>query len=1496
MRMKNRMKKGIAVMLSGALTFSMAAGMIPGRVSRVQAENDTADSKSAVAYYATKEQLMDDTFAPDADGKPKNIGKLEFGNRKEGKSWMPQTWYVLGADSSIEGDNTVVFAAEPMLVGSQFNRDKQDRSYYATDGTYTGGNPRTISASHYGASLLREALQEMSEDSYSDEKSYFTREERKLLQKTTVTTKDIKNNKDYTTSDELYALKGEVGDTTLRVGSNDDKVLAMDPYWQYGRYSSFWLRSAYSTDKIPVAVSVASMGSQVSYSQNITALYSSSYAIRPAANLDMSDVFFASSVPAGYGAALDLKDYDAMTLRLDGKSKGMDIGTVEYNPDQGVIKAEKGTIGNQYDGYGDPYYGGVDYGDSYYHVYLVIQGGDDTDPWSYGEYITGLEYIDTADIQSELAKRGVETGDIDLKDCKIWLETTGWFYNMTYAVSATETEENLDSEIAFASVRDIDEPKAGVLLDTSATCSSSGVSTTTPAVIWTPNDTTAGYNTSYTASITLAAKKHYNFSESVTGRTNGNKAKVKKNSDGTLTLTYTFPKTAAQTPSEPEHKHCVCGTNNMTVGDHTCDTARTWTGVSDLAEITGSGYYYLTEDIVLDRYITDDNSYTCYGWVAPDNAVLCLNGHSITMKNPEESAVDKTQEVNKYYDGYVDTIDVEHHFTLTDCKAGDAQGKIAHASNKMGRAIDVRGGTFDMYGGKISENASEYDIGGSGVVIRTGRNHSTDGTFNLYGGEISVNKCKIGGGVSVFGGTFNVYGGSITKNIADSTFGLGSDLGHGGGVYVSAGDTFHMTGGTITGNTSDNTGAGVYAGAYAYYAGSASAKTDVSGTATIIDNRNNGKADNICLVNAADDGKMANSVIEVRGNMTGKIGITYKGASDADMPVLVATGVDADKDYSGIIMSDNEAYSIIHDNSDMTRLILKPNTAPISVPVITTQPQMTTVKAGQTATFTVEATGEELVYQWQIDRNDGNGFVDITGAANTSYTTGETDKDCNGFRYRCVISNSAGSVMTEEAGLTVQTEPEAKDKLISITAPGSIAVANGTAYADMQLPAYVNIVTEKGTADQAVVTWDTESPVDGSYDPSVLTEQTVTLKGVVTCPDKVDPNGMDLTTGITITISAAGIVGAPAASVEAGTYTKNQSVALTSTTDGAKIYYTTDGSTPAIENGAPIGTTLEYTDPISVTGVEGQSITMTITAIAVRSDMQDSEAKAFTYTIAIPNPTPVVEAPIISAQPQSASVKAGEKATFTITATGTDVTYQWKIDRNDGNGFVDISGANNASYITGMTDKTCNGFRYQCVVSNSAGAVTTDTVTLTVTEEPTTEPTEEPTTEATEEPTTEPTEEPTTEPTEEPTTEPTTEPEPAPVQYKIIEGANSSWIQNSDGSLVIKGDGEISKFRNVKVDGVVVDKKNYTVTEGSTIITFKADYLKTLSVGSHTFEIIWTDGSASTSFTIVKNASDTDDKQTKTGDDFNLTLCIALLMASLTGAVVTLDRKRKHSK
>ncbi len=92
--------------------------------------------------------------------------------------------------------------------------------------------------------------------------------------------------------------------------------------------------------------------------------------------------------------------------------------------------------------------------------------------------------------------------------------------------------------------------------------------------------------------------------------------------------------------------------------------------------------------------------------------------------------------------------------------------------------------------------------------------------------------------------------------------------------------------------------------------------------------------------------------------------------------------------------------------------------------------------------------------------------------------------------------------------------------------------------------------------------------------------------------------------------------------------------------------------------------------------------------------------------------------------------------------------------------------------------------------------------------------------------------------------------------YRIIDGADSSWTQDTSGSIAIRGNGEFAKFRSVKVDGNLVDPSNYTVTEGSTIITLKADYLKTLSEGSHTFELVWTDGSASTNFTVTANTSD----------------------------------------
>lgn len=152
--------------------------------------------------------------------------------------------------------------------------------------------------------------------------------------------------------------------------------------------------------------------------------------------------------------------------------------------------------------------------------------------------------------------------------------------------------------------------------------------------------------------------------------------------------------------------------------------------------------------------------------------------------------------------------------------------------------------------------------------------------------------------------------------------------------------------------------------------------------------------------------------------------------------------------------------------------------------------------------------------------------------------------------------------------------------------------------------------------------------------------------------------------------------------------------------------------------------------------------------------------------------------------------------------------------------------------------------------------------------------------------------------------------------YKIIDGAESTWTQNTntDGSLVIRGDGAIANFKEVRVDGVVIDVKNYTVTEGSTIITLKTEYLKTLPAGKHTFEIAWIDGSAATYFTIAGSTTEEDNKlednkvedntiddkkaednnvensrsdvdsnaSLKTGDTTDIRLWLILLMSSLT--------------
>ena len=87
-----------------------------------------------------------------------------------------------------------------------------------------------------------------------------------------------------------------------------------------------------------------------------------------------------------------------------------------------------------------------------------------------------------------------------------------------------------------------------------------------------------------------------------------------------------------------------------------------------------------------------------------------------------------------------------------------------------------------------------------------------------------------------------------------------------------------------------------------------------------------------------------------------------------------------------------------------------------NLPAITTQPADATAKVGSTATFTVVATGQApLAYQWFVFAKK------INGATSASYTTGTLASSDNNSFYFCLVTNSLGSIESNEALLTVTT-------------------------------------------------------------------------------------------------------------------------------------------------------------------------------------------------------------------------------------------------------------------------------------------------------------------------------------------------------------------------------------------------------------------------------------------------------------------------------------------
>ena len=477
--MKKGLKRGLAIALSAAMVVGIAP-MAPGNVSRVQAEEST-ESGLKVTVYATKDQLMN--FSPD------NSAKLVFGKNDQENA---QEWYVLGKDNGVAGDNTVIFATESMKTG-EFDSHNNSNTYIE------GNKEYPVHPNHYGASVLRHTLQEMVS---ADSNTYFSVAEKSLMQETTITTKDVLNQKDYTTSDKLYALASEDQDNyqKMYVGSNNDKKLDVH---SYSNDMDFWLRTpCENRSKVNQALCACLGlyrvgGILVQYSRGV----------RPASNLNLSSVLFASAAPASGGAAYgEIADGTAMTLRLDGSDKN--IGTVNYIIGSREIIAVKGSTTND--------------------VVLMVQGNDGTKDWYYrsAPLESSACTYNATDIMTQL-----DMSSSDFSKCKIWLETTE--DNVTYAVNAAK------KEIVSIISADIKAPIEGEELSKQISCNAEEVA---EAKITWDKEIAGYYPDTCKAQITFTPADGYIFTENTVLNINTEERNDGKvlNPDGTLTITVKF--------------------------------------------------------------------------------------------------------------------------------------------------------------------------------------------------------------------------------------------------------------------------------------------------------------------------------------------------------------------------------------------------------------------------------------------------------------------------------------------------------------------------------------------------------------------------------------------------------------------------------------------------------------------------------------------------------------------------------------------------------------------------------------------------------------------------------------------------------------------------------------------------------------------------------------------------------------------------------------------
>jgi hypothetical protein len=349
-----------------------------------------------------------------------------------------------------------------------------------------------------------------------------------------------------------------------------------------------------------------------------------------------------------------------------------------------------------------------------------------------------------------------------------------------------------------------------------------------------------------------------------------------------------------------------------------------------------------------------------------------------------------------------------------------------------------------------------------------------------------------------------------------------------------------------------------------------------------------------------------------------------------------------------------------------------------TAPTITQQPASQSVTAGQTATFSVIATGSApLAYQWYM-----NGAA--AGTNSSTFAIAQTTAGQTGAQIYVVVTNTDGSATSAIVTLTVTAAPTAPT--ITQQPTNDIVTAGQTA-------AFSVVAT--GTAP-LTYQWFMNGTAAGTNSNLFSIAQTTTGQSGAQVYVKVsNATGSATSNTVTLTVNAA-----------ASTPTITQQPTNDTVTAGqpATFSVTATGTAPLtyqwFMNGTAAGTnSSSFSIAQTTTGQSGAQI-------YVKVSNATGNATSNTVTLTVNPAAPV--APAITQQPANATVTAGQPATFTVTATGTaPLTYQWFTNGS-------AVGTNSNTYTISQSTLAETGAQIYVTVTNVVNTATSQTVTLTV--------------------------------------------------------------------------------------------------------------------------------------------------------------------------------------